>query len=787
MRKSLFFIAFIITLVSISFGCKNIQSDKGSIFIKFPGAINGRSIFTKEDVSYFSIDIEGENDSQHISHLKPGTDFKSKELEEGSYKISVSAFSEDNVYIASGETTAQIIGDETVSVSIILKFTDDPDNPEEGIEDPPIIVNFYVSSDGDDENDGTLENPLATIQKAIEKSVDEGNIYLLSDIELESTVYIDKQIMIMPALELAELGVTSISIKTSNNFVPGSTYEYKHAIYVEGSYGNPVGKLNMFNTDSCSLTLDGNNVELSEAFLGVRGNAGLYNITVKNCHSTSSTGGAISVSYGKLTLNHSYIGNPDITACPSTKAEASNYSNNGGAIYISDSGSVQMWGGKISGNYSATTGSYNGFGGAVYIEASGLSSFSMYEGSIIEFNKAENDGSAIYAYKLEYEMNDNDLQKFYRVRLNGGTIKNNFADNKSVSLGKYCHIAIGENVFAKDNSDYIYVPESAYNSVKFADTISDSDQETRIKLGYALSFDTDNAASLGDNFIFEDDCYSDVIPYITLISSEGEALVFSTIEKKVLNNTPLAYIKFGNNNIRYIYSSTDGAAIQTMLTADTADISPNLAMWNNTTMDDFITLRNTLKSITTIKQDYYSTSYIKMSLAKTAITYENINNNLQSTNNAFLRSASDDKFFNNIRYFELPESVTVIPAGLFTGWTTLEFSLENITKVEKGGIAKIKSLSVPSDSRWYVYYQNGISDLPVKIKIANYYDMYPDASDEYKTVLSAEGCYRVANAVDRSNNERTSISNNQDGTALNSGYDLDAVFELEKLILERIE
>lgn len=55
---------------------------------------------------------------------------------------------------------------------------------------------FYISADGDDNNDGSEENPFATFQKAVDACEADGTVVLLSDIDVNEGTTINKNILI---------------------------------------------------------------------------------------------------------------------------------------------------------------------------------------------------------------------------------------------------------------------------------------------------------------------------------------------------------------------------------------------------------------------------------------------------------------------------------------------------------------------------------------------------------------------------------------------------------------
>lgn len=238
------------------------------------------------------------------------------------------------------------------------------------------LFNFYVSNSGNDENDGSIENPFVTIEAALNKINERNN-------DSPSSVYAPYKLILLTDI-----------YESNINIAP----DPKLYLTIK-SFDNNNYKINANNQDIV-MTIKNN------AFVT------LENVTLTNGLSEYEAGG-VKV-YGSLTLSdnciissntvtsHSYgagiylNSNAELTMNGGkiTENTSDDYSSFGGGVYLEDNAKFVMNGGEISQNSVSN-------GGGVYVSGG---TFIMEGGSIS--NNTANNGKGVYVVKRNTGGND---------------------------------------------------------------------------------------------------------------------------------------------------------------------------------------------------------------------------------------------------------------------------------------------------------------------------------------------------------------------------------------------
>lgn len=163
MKKCFSLLSFLL-LVFVFNSCSLLNIDKkstSSIVINFASQNQNRAVYTKDDLSYFMVSIEPKVQDDIKVDITSGQSAAAfTDLEEGFYKILVSAFTSENTEFARGESEQiEVKPGETSGVSIKLHILkddeEDPESPtpeedeeEEGDDSEPIIISVLVKVPG---------------------------------------------------------------------------------------------------------------------------------------------------------------------------------------------------------------------------------------------------------------------------------------------------------------------------------------------------------------------------------------------------------------------------------------------------------------------------------------------------------------------------------------------------------------------------------------------------------------------------------------------------------------
>ena len=251
----------------------------------------------------------------------------------------------------------------------------------------------FTASAGNDDNAGTLRAPLATIQKAIEKVLEQ------NDGADAYTIHVDGTLYGMTAAKLGDNGMADFSALDKNlTLTIKALSETTNATLAGGA---------RFNADG---TVTANGIKKSIIYAKPAGGTlalTLENLVIKNGYTTAN-GGGIYIEGGNatLTMNGGTIEN--------NKAEK------GGGVYVNSSTFIMNGTAKISGNNAS------GDGGGVALNGG---TFTMNDGTISN-NTA--------AYGAGIHVNGGS-----KVTMTGGTISDNTATGKDDSGGGGIHLYDG--------------------------------------------------------------------------------------------------------------------------------------------------------------------------------------------------------------------------------------------------------------------------------------------------------------------------------------------------------
>lgn len=268
----------------------------------------------------------------------------------------------------------------------------DSDSPDSSSPAPESLFILYVSSSGNDSNDGySLENAKASVNSAL--SV----INAASDSTADWTVYISGKIL-NTSLSIGGISAKSLTLigKTDNeNDGLMGRLSSSPVIKVESTSTVPIIIKNLFITNGTGGIYYEGGGNLTVTDCDIRGNitgvngGGIYFNSSSNLLLTGETnvglnkankGGGIYLAKGTLDFSGTI---------------SNNTATNGGGIYVGSSGEVQITGGVIGGD-TAENGNTADVGAGVYITEGGKLTLS---GGKISNNSASGMGSGIFVYK----------------------------------------------------------------------------------------------------------------------------------------------------------------------------------------------------------------------------------------------------------------------------------------------------------------------------------------------------------------------------------------------------
>lgn len=328
-----------------------------------------------------------------------------------------------------------------------------------------VTYEFYVSSEGNDENTGTNKNvPLASIEKAYQLiGKNNGIIYLLSDIKLQNMKFDNgKRIQIVGVGETRTItNERSREVSEDEGYRPGASINIYNKTKVEiKNVILDANKIRGISINESTLTMNDSEVKngysyqaSSVCISGYNSNITLNNTNIHDCSSAAYS--AISQSGGNLILNNSNIYNNTgsinwggaigITRGAKAFVEGGNIKNNthtssAGAIYVDETSELAVNNVQFDSN-TASGGSSSG--GAIYSKGDLTVKNSTFQnnragmGGAIEFlkefsiqnskfynNSSNHGGGAIYGGSDS--KNDVNIENCYfegnTTTVNGGAI-----------------------------------------------------------------------------------------------------------------------------------------------------------------------------------------------------------------------------------------------------------------------------------------------------------------------------------------------------------------------------
>ena len=312
---------------------------------------------------------------------------------QASFVYTAAAAGEDTVNIASSAAT--------VPIAIVVNAPIPPHD-------------VYVSKDGNDENDGGEESPVATIAKAIEiatSDVGTGKIFIKEGTYTETGFTVSKDLSIT-GIGNVVIDANNVTAKMFTIAEAVSSFELKN---VEITKANQNYGAVLYNYYTADVVFD--NVSISESYAnGWSGSALIVSkgsLTINN--SNISNNGPISAlilnNGGKLTINNTAFENNVANTTSSCNGaiestgnavvtiENSNFTNIGavrGAVYsgASDTGSLSIIGSNFENCTALLDGSNFGYGGAVHSQVALAIDKSTFKNS-----KSYRDGAAVYVTK----------------------------------------------------------------------------------------------------------------------------------------------------------------------------------------------------------------------------------------------------------------------------------------------------------------------------------------------------------------------------------------------------
>jgi hypothetical protein len=391
--KNCFWIPCVLVIASC-FSPYKPESDSSAIRIDLSGSGGGRAVSSAEAAALryvFSFSGSGETLEKTI---EPGSDLSFNfPIKPGNWDVMVRAYTTDEppVFKGSGRTSVTVQAGETKEAEIVLKS-----------------LVWYVAAAGNDGNDGSLDSPLETVNKALALIADS----YAGDWPDKGTSVPETAVIVITGT-LAGSG----SLAASNNSMADiSRFGVYPPIELRGKSASETGTLdaNGYGSNARPLYISGGNrVTLGPNLTLMRGAAGGVYVnssafTMKGGKITANTGNGVYVENGVFIMNGGTVGGEALAEGNSggirllnSSFEMSggkisyNQTSSGGGVYISGASVVfTMSGGEISNNsaYVNSTGSASVLGGGVYINATSTAVFTLSGGKISN-NTAQKLGS----------------------------------------------------------------------------------------------------------------------------------------------------------------------------------------------------------------------------------------------------------------------------------------------------------------------------------------------------------------------------------------------------------
>ena len=342
------------------FSCNNLLVlGGGSLVIAMPGT---RAAIA----SSYTIELTGTNGTTQSKTLAGGTTAQFDDLDPDTYNISVKGKDDSGLVVLYGMSNATVEAGATASATVNL---------------------------------GTVANDLNSLQQAITTG---GIVYIGSDINVTSSLTVNKDVTLLPAYK-------NVTLKKTADF-------------------------DLISVTAGKLTVGGNDYTIT-----LDGNSEVYNTSTKNLIKVNGAGSTIYLNRNSVVMNNAGTGVSITGANALDSGKAFGYLNGGtisnnksGGVGLSSYGEFEMNDGLIDGNsggagvnVSSSTSTFVMKGGRIYknettsngggVSITSGGRFTM-DGGSIEENSATGNGGGVYNASTNFIMN-------------GGTISGNTAVN----------------------------------------------------------------------------------------------------------------------------------------------------------------------------------------------------------------------------------------------------------------------------------------------------------------------------------------------------------------------
>ena len=460
--------------------------------------------------------------------------------------------------VAGGEDTVNIASSgATVPVAIAVN-----------IPVPPHDV--YVSKDGNDENDGSEDAPVATIAKAIELANENtGKIFINEGTYTETNFTVSKDLTIT-GIGNVVIDANNVTAKMFTISEGVSSFELKN---VEITKANQNYGAVLYNYYSADVVLD--------------------NVTISDCYANGWSGSALMVSKGKLTIKDSNISN--------NGPISSLIYNNGGTLTINNTvfennaantstscnGAIESTGNTVvviensnftnigAVNFENCTalldGNNFGYGGAVHSQVA-----LNIDNSTFKNSKSYKDGAAVYASKGGSITNsvfsggvseDGDTAEIYTggdMTLTGNVFSAPADDKYLVKSANGASITASDNWFGTNNASSVvsgFAPQSWVIMTVTPVLVEDASIGDAVEISIDFKHTNNTEGTIGD--------FTGSLPEITVYaSSNNGTFAANPVTTEGLEAKLVFTPEFGGENIVSVNSDSNAAVPVVIMVAE---------------------------------------------------------------------------------------------------------------------------------------------------------------------------------------------------------------------------
>ncbi len=480
---------------------------------------------------------------------------------------------------AAGEDTANIAsGAANVPIAIVVNA-------------PVAPHDVYVSKDGNDENDGSEESPVATIAKAIEIASSDagtGNIFINAGTYTETGFTIAKDMVIT--------GVGDVIIDANNETAKMFTISEGVASFALNNVAITKANQNygavLYNYYTADVVF--NNVNITESYAnGWSGSALIVSkgkLTIKDSN-ISNNGPISSLIYnngGTLTINNTVFENNAANTSTSCNGaiestgntvvviENSNFTNIGavrGAVYsgASDTGSLTIIGSNFENCTALLDGNNFGYGGAVHSQVA-----LNIDNSTFKNSKSYRDGAAVYASKGGSITNsvfsggvseDGDTAEIYTggdMTLTGNVFSAPADDKYLVKSANGASITASDNWFGTNNASSVvsgFAPQSWVIMTVTPVLVEDASIGDAVEISIDFKHTNNTEGTIGD--------FTGSLPEITVYaSSNNGTFAANPVTTEGLEAKLVFTPEFGGENIVSVNSDSNAAVPVVIMVAE---------------------------------------------------------------------------------------------------------------------------------------------------------------------------------------------------------------------------